>query len=837
MLNYFQDGYGALRLKDGYAIFDSTGKITYETKNTLSTIYNNHFFIETDSDKNQTLIESKSGKKFALPTGSSAETIIPSYNHIIITVNIGTPNRKCGVFDYVQQKEVVKAKFWDIRHWQNGIYRVSFSYGEHTYVNALSGKQYFNMKDEYKIYTFRGESELQHKYTGKNIFDRKFKEIQPIYGNDSIFIAKENGKTLLLHAGKKKISEEYDMIDIEFNHFFVKRNQLMGVLNQQLETIVPIQYKNIKIIAETKKTPLVENLILVEGKIKKGLYDLSGKMIADTVFSHIYNSEKFVYGDKGTNYATRSFTYFSRKGEYYKDLDGATNVREFENSSWCQVYFGYSKQLLYNTSNNKIIKLPEEIRFERLVNSSMKTMHFYFKKGKKYGIMDENGKIVLNAKEYDYMCPTDSPLQFLSNKTKSIVVKAENEKLILKPESKLSVAQYTLMNYDSEFEKKWRYSLQAGKEVKLVDENLNQIGNETYLSLYEGEHFIIAFNKNGKAGAIDQSGKLIIPYEYEKHEFVDVWGYEVFVKNKKYYFYNEDGKLCFSNLSIDAFPYYDFMDDEKTVVVRSNKKYILLERENEKVILDNIISLNFDEELYYTDSDSFPDGEKLILVTLESGTGLYSLASKSFIVQPQFTEITLLNHYESESVFLLTKNEKGFNLYDPKSKQFAFETEAKEIVSIGKENTVITFLVNGKIHLVHKVFDDKTFKIIPTSFGKEKLTFKYNSDLLINEHEIIDGFEIFNGKKKGLLLMNGTLLHPPTLESHESDVYGGKYIIVRKEGKLYILDVNGNYIFQEGFDLIELMLDGNLLAIGLNIKGKKQVEFDLYSDGKIQMRK
>jgi hypothetical protein len=829
LVSRIKNGYAAIQTKEGAIIIDSTGKTTYQTKNKLDNLNDQRYFIEIESDKQHSFVESSSGRKIKLPPSTTCETIVPEMNHAILIQDIGTVNRKVGIFNLATQKMTVECKYWDIKHWTKDVYKVSFSYSESAYLNGSTNQLYFDLKPMYEAIYFRNEYEVKEKFTAKNVFDKKFKSVKKV--NDSIFIADENGKKILLHAGLRKVSEEFDQIETQFGCWIVTKKGLNGVLNEKLELVVPVAFKDIKIIGEKSNPPGFESLFMVRQNKKWGLIASDGKILMDTIHFNIYNNSQLIYGDKGTTYPNREFSYIKRDGTPIPQLEGALSVQILNYSSWYIVDFKSKPSYLFNINTSKTLEIPKGMRIQRIVNSNLKTMCFYFKKDKGYGIIDENGKMIVSAKDYPEISPELSAVQFLNGKKGAVVITHEGDQLRLDKMENLTIAQYDSQNYSTEENKKWRYSLKNGKEFVLVDENLKQIGNESYLSLYQGEHFIIATNKQNKVGGIDENGKVIVPFEYDSHIFTDVWNFEVFVKNKKNYLYLKDGKLCISNLSIDEVPYYDFMDDEKTFVVRSNKKLILFEIEHEKVIMDNILDLQFDEELYYTNSEANPDGEKFMLITLESGVGLYSFASNTFLIQPQFSEIKPLYHYDSESTFLLTKNEKGYNLYDPKSKQFAFQKEAEEFLSSEKENSVFAFLVNEKIHLVHKLFDAQTFKIVPTPFGKEKLTFQYNFDLIVNENEVLDGIDILKGKKKGMILMNGTLLHPPTLDNYESEVIGGKYILVKKEGKTYIIDLNGNYIFQEGFDLIEFMLDGNLLAIGSIKKGKKYLEVELYSDG------
>src|SRR5690606_30718475 len=119
-------------------------------------------------------------KKYPLPKNTTAERANHEHNQVVLIENIGTQNRKCGVFDFVAQKTTVPCSFWDLKHWRDGIYKASFSYSEHAYVNGNDGQNYFDIQPGFEIKNNRGVYQLIDKFTGKPVFDDSFDHIQAI---------------------------------------------------------------------------------------------------------------------------------------------------------------------------------------------------------------------------------------------------------------------------------------------------------------------------------------------------------------------------------------------------------------------------------------------------------------------------------------------------------------------------------------------------------------------------------------------------------------------------------------------------------------------------------
>ena len=388
----------------------------------------------------------------------------------------------------------------------------------------------------------------------------------------------------------------------------------------------------------------------------------------------------------------------------------------------------------------------------------------YMKDGK-YGIIDRDGNIVIEAKYKNIQIPNPSKDLFIcyeENSEKSIVLNSKNERLFEK--------------YDSI------------KPIKLK--------NIASTLCYEKNTLI--YEKDGKFGLIDFTGKEITKNIYSSIENLQsTEGKFVVCKDDKYGVVNANGielvKPKFDKVVTDGY----YSENSKYV-----KSGFIVSDTTDDGYRYGYINYKGEEILdtKYNEIIRVPDQEEVYLIASKDGQyGLYK--DKKEIIKQEYQSIS----YTDNGAIIIQKNAQ----YGIASKNGTIKVEPK--YSQIDENGVYLYAQNAK---ENDVYDSEGNKL-DIAFSKSAyLTTneKYRITTFVNNDETYYGIE----NKEGTQLVEENY-------SYIEYAFGDYFIAENKDEKYGIINANGKTEIDFDYDLIQKIKDKNIIQ--LSKSNDKNVEF------------
>ncbi|MCB0514408.1 MAG: WG repeat-containing protein, partial [Bacteroidetes bacterium] len=281
--------------------------------------------------------------------------------------------------------------------------------------------------------------------------------------------------------------------------------------------------------------------------------------------------------------------------------------------------------------------------------------------------------------------------------------------------------------------------------------------------------------RNGKIGLIDQTGKEIIPPDYD-----DVWALNnviVLQLNEKFGFANRLGKITTS-------PKYDIVD------YQSMKGGILVKLDGKLGFTDSVGN-EIVPPKYDAMDNAFTHG--IMRVMLNEKLGFINEAGKE-IVPPKYDGMDNAFTYGTMAVTLNGK--------------FGFINEAGKEIVPPKYDIIDSAFING---IRRTVLNQKIGFIDST--GKEVILPKYDELYFLKE-----GLAIVKlNEKFGFIDKTGAEIVPPKYDNVENSFKNG-IMAVKLNGKLGIIDKTGKEIAPPKYDAIDPNLDNGKRLMRLNGK-------------------
>ena len=367
-------------------------------------------------------------------------------------------------------------------------------------------------------------------------------------------------KTKALNSKNEEIWTEYTNIEAienydEKNNVWYDANALKiqkdgkyGLLDISGTLLTGIEYDEINALKG------IENSILVKKEDKYGLLDSKGNTIIDPNYKEITN----LGDDYKTGYitVTKEGKYgiidYNKKQILENNYDGIDKV---VGTNWYVVKVGNSKKVVNNKAEDVITTGFDEVKQILSTDSGI-----IFVKDQKYGVMNEKGKVTLQA-EYDDLKQTSNGIYIAKNennygvidknKDKKVDFKYKNIKYI--EEAGIYIAEdnnYNSEILDSEFNVKLKgivselnteegyMKLRINDEYKYYNFKFEEkmakdilTSNNLYLS-----------KKDGKYGFIDKDGKVVVDYIYDDATEQNDYGYASVKKDGKWGSIDHQGK-------------------------------------------------------------------------------------------------------------------------------------------------------------------------------------------------------------------------------------------------------------------------------------------------------
>lgn len=453
-----------------------------------------------------------------------------------------------------------------------------------------------------------------------------------------------------------------------------------------------------------------------------------------------------------------------------------------------------------------VIKNNKEKKYNYKIETISEYKYYIYKENNQYGVIDENGNVIIEAKYNNVIIPNPSRDIFVCYvDEKADILNSNKEKLFTKYDS---VEPIKLKNVAS--------TLAYEKSVFIYKQNekfglINFEGKVLTKSIYdtienlqptEGK-FLVSQNK--KYGIIDLKGNTILKTEYDicnsdgyytsKDEYAKS-GYIVGNKTNEGYRY---GYFNYTGKKILDLKYNDIErvlnEDSKNLylIVALDGKYGLYNKSKK------IINNDYQEIIY-------DDNVDLLLLQKNKKFGVAKLDGKVLID-------TNCDEIESKGIYLYVKSSNNNKVYDSSGNIvdmnfnlsiYKTENEDYKISTILNNN--ITYygiidkngnqLVENKYRYLEYLFknyfiavDDQGNLGVINSNGKTVVEMKYNSLQKVKEKNIVQAIndekvtEIYSKELKNVLTMQDANI------SIQED-----YIIVSNQDKIMYLDNDGNII-------------------------------------------
>lgn len=543
-ISFFSRNFDALKVwkKGKVGIINSKGKLVVEFATNDISFANNDFsfLIRVDKAGNKE-VKQKNGKPFPYP-----------YDFIKVLKN-GLIVVKDNKYGFVSNGELV----------------IPFEYDE---INVHGISISPNSKKIITRYSNLQIPELIVRKNGKSgIFSPEGGEIVPVecdqikYDESKRFyyLTKERKQGAYLAGRKKYISMEYDRIYLDgMQYITLTKDGMQGILNYELETIIPFEYDKIRLKGGNKG-------FLVTKDGKQGWLDKEGKILIPVAYTKLDD-----FYDSG-------FSGFYKvsigDSSGIIDLEGEQVVPVIYDFVYTQKQFfvGITKERkvgAYNKSGEEV--LPTE--YNRVYKSiTRQSDAIILEKEGKQGILGDEGAIVLPVEHKKITYFHNSELLFnpeTLNGQALLHIVNENGKSAVFDEYKMKLV--IPFAYDDILQKFETHSTtyliaRIGKEYGVIDSRNKVIVPFKYSAINFDQlpgiygqvdltKYTIPVALKGKYGVINMKNEIVVPFEYEEVKRISRDGFFKAKREGKYVILSPSGDV----LEGGPFDYVGLFEDE-----------------------------------------------------------------------------------------------------------------------------------------------------------------------------------------------------------------------------------------------------------------------------------
>ena len=443
-------------------------------------------------------------------------------------------NNKWGVIDS-NSKEVIPPTYQEmivIPDSSKDVFLVTYDINEEdgTYKTKV-----LNKKNE-EIYTQYDKVEAIENYDkNQNVW----------YEENVLKVQKNNKYGLIDSAGKQILDCKYEeikpIIGIK-NSLIVKQNERLGLVTDTGNTIISTQYTNIEALGEDYK----EGYITTDENQKQGIISY----LKDQILENQYDKIEKIYSKK-------FFVVEEDNKEKIIDQEGNTIISK-----------GF----------DEIVEISEDAE----------NVLFTFKKDEKYGIMNEKGEKIIEAK-YDYLKHAKEDIYIAKEDKKYGIINTNEEEKIQ--------FEYTNIVYNKladlfiADDEEYNSSIIDNKYNIKLNGILSEINTEKgYLKIRIADQYkyynfkieekseedinvnntLFLRKQNGKYGFVDKNGKVVIDYIYDDAREQNKYGYAAVKKDGLWGAIDIKGKIAIEpkynlekNLVIDFIGKWHLGEDNK----------------------------------------------------------------------------------------------------------------------------------------------------------------------------------------------------------------------------------------------------------------------------------
>lgn len=347
------------------------------------------------------------------------------------------------------------------------------------------------------------------------------------YENDVLRTVKNGKYGLIDYDGNKLLGNEYDSIEslksVEGN-LLVKREGKVGLVNNVGQIIVPVQYKEVRILKEGYKN---EYLIIDENN-NSGIISTSGTIIINPTYQDIkYISSDEIYAAKIEN----KWNLINKKGEI---LNNQYDDYTYLKGDYVIVKMGEKYGIITVAGDIKIEPTYEELEYAFSV-------YYIAKLNGKYGIINTDNTSVI-------------PLEYISMtywEDKEIIIADKTATETVLFDSNLTQKLNGIFVYEENYikarvagvDKYYTYKFEE-KEAKDILTN-----NTLFVS-----------KKNEKYGFVDNQGNVVVDYTFDEAKEQNQYGFAAVKLNGLWGSIDKTGKVVLQpQVNLDNNIYTEFI--------------------------------------------------------------------------------------------------------------------------------------------------------------------------------------------------------------------------------------------------------------------------------------
>lgn len=679
-----------------------------------------------------------------------------------------------------------------------------------------------------------GNMTLDFKYDEIEALDNGFYQLTEYFGSKpATAIATASGNWLYPASGTFDKNTQVDYLYADkvnnITYFTISKNGKHGLINDKNQTLIAPIYDELTLLDTCPNERLFMKAVMGG---KTGLIDQYQTIVvpfAENIDIESFNEDKQIFSVK--SYKTKPNDYADNDTVVSEKLINGKGLLFIHSDSGIKRLndnlYEYEKSGKYGmVDNNGVIVLP--------ANSDGRITHlkdnlYVHKTSGKYGIINDNGTIVLPASFDDISGSYGATILIIKNQKTGILSEDDDNNLKIGTfyddlEPYYSIT-YTLSEIENQALKTDEYSNEENEghtgyyiaelndQFGLVNSNNKVLIPIIYDELSVFEHFI-KVKKDNKYGLLTENNDIIKPPIFDditplNDSHGDSIGM-VFTKDHQQQLTNKFGHV------ITVFSDYRFVSDklyelDNMSVIEKNGKYGLFSVKDKKVITPPIYEDMFDK-IYNNSILAQLDGQKVLIDT--SGKILIDDLS-------QYTEIFRLN--DSDKIKVKTKDDKyglidyaGKTIIAPIYDSIATTRLSNDYVDMWSEKQVTRsierYIVekNGK----HGIFDFNGKLITPIAYNHIQ-SIVYPAYFLVKKDEIndenIDSVETINF---GLMNPAGKLVLEMKYDAIVSNYY-------ESEGRIYAIDTHKNSV--DTYDkTLKFLETQNLTAFEANNEWYKQ---------------
>lgn len=444
-----------------------------------------------------------------------------------------------------------------------------------------------------------------------------------------------------------------------------------------------------------------------------------------------------------------------------------------------------------------VIAIKNLLKSDSSSNNLVSTTYFLINKDNKWGVMDNNTKIIIE--------PIYEEAIIIPNNKKDIFICTYNtnykegiyETKVLDAKGKEIFTEYdkvvALENYDE------NKNLWYEDNVLLVEKDgkyglINFEGKEILEPVYEKIYTLKGIKnslvtvKEEKLGLVNNAGKEIIKNEYQEIKYLGT--------DSKNYIVKKDNKYGIYNITDCKYQEILQLNNDNIYCVKEKDKYKVINQEEKEIFTESFTSIESikDNIIVYKNDKGYTayniDKKEKLGKTYNE---LEHISTNMFIAKTKdgYGLINENNEIKVEFKYSNIRYYKDVQVYELEQKNAEVNTilnsELKEIA-----NGIINDIENGHI----SVWTENGYKYYKTN-GEEK-----NAKDILNQNNL---FLDKKNNKYGFIDKDGnTVVDYIYDDAKQQNEYG--YIAVKKDGLWGSLDKNGNIISDTKYNLEENLL-------------------------------